>query len=317
MFQIVITGTQLPYVEKEIAALGDIASVTFKNCHDRDELFRLIEHADAIMTDSEIIDKAAMDHAANLKVIVEYGIGVDNIDVAAATELGIRVCNVPDVFINEVAEHAIALMMAVARNIDGMNRHVREQRSWDFNALPALKLNGKTIGLIGFGNIGRAVARMARGIGMRVVAYDAFVNDAFVRENGCEPCDLCDLLEQADVVSIHVPHTPETHHLIDADAITKMKQEAILINVSRGGVVDEGALAAALTSGRLFGAGIDVLEEEPKVHGNPLLECKNVLITPHMGWKSEVAAFSLEMAAVKEVRSVLLLDQPIHQVNKK
>ena len=316
MYNIVITGSALPHIEKEIEALSDIAKVTYKNCGSQIELVGLTKDADIIMTDSEGIGRDVIDNAKRLRAVVEYGIGVDNIDVRYASEKGILVCNVPDVFVNEVAEHAASLMFAVARNIVGMSKMVTEEYIWDFNRKPVLKLHGKTLGVVGFGNIGRSLARIALGVGMNVAAYDPFVRAEAIRDAGCMPLTFEELVSVADVISLHVPHNDKTHYLLGEKEFNSMKQDAILVNVSRGGVVDEVALANALGSGKLFGAGIDVLENEPDVMNSPLLGCPNAIITPHMAWKSESAAWSLEMAAVKEVRSILLDEKPIHPVNK-
>jgi D-3-phosphoglycerate dehydrogenase len=180
----------------------------------------------------------------------------------------------------------------------------------------AVKLFGKTLGIIGCGKIGQALAKMAKAIGLSVIAYDPYVAVETMATLGIEKSDLDYLLQNSDIISLHLPHTKETHYLIGTREISVMKRQAILINVARGGIVDEFALAEALQTGKLYGAGLDVLEAEPSIKDNPLLACDNIIITPHMAWKSEVAAEALEMAAVREVRSVLLEDKPINLVNR-
>ncbi|MGD9156000.1 MAG: C-terminal binding protein [Bacillota bacterium] len=316
MFNILITGSELPHIDREQQALRDIAVVAVENCDRKADLIEAVKNADAIMTDAAVIDAEIIANAKKLKVIVEYGIGVDNIDVEFATKKGVYVCNVPDVYIREVAEHALALLLTVARNIKNMSDLVMTENIWDFNRFPALKLFGKTLGIVGCGKIGQTLAKMAKAFGLKVIAYDPYVAAETLTAVGIAKSDLDYLLRNSDIISLHIPHTKETHRLIGKKEISIMKGQAILINVARGGIVDEDALAEALQTGKLYGAGLDVLEAEPSVKANSLLDCNNVIITPHMAWKSEVAAEALEMAAVREVRSVLLEDKPINLVNR-
>ncbi len=317
MIEIVITGLFHPYVNDEIAELqkNKNVHVSFKNCKSKVELLDLTQKADIIMTDSESIDSEVIENAQNLKLIVEYGVGVDNIDISAASAKNILVCNVPDAYINEVAEHAVSLMLNVARNIVNYNRLVQVDKSWDFNRFPAIRLYGKTIGVVGYGNIGRTTGKICKALGMRVVAYDAYMDDQLISSLGAEPLSFDSLIEQSDIITLHVPLTPETHHMIDKNVLSKMKQGSIVINVARGGIIDEYALEESIRSGHIFAAGIDVLEGEPDVI-SPLLGNPNVILTPHMGWKSEHAAKNLEMLADKEVIGIINGEKPRHPVNR-
>jgi D-3-phosphoglycerate dehydrogenase len=316
VFNILIAGSKLPHIDLEQQALLDIAIVTVNDGDRKTDLIEAAKNADAIMTDAAVIDAEIIANAKKLKVIVEYGIGVDNIDVEFASKNGVYVCNVPDVYIREVAEHAMALLFAVARNIKNASNLVMTENIWDFNRFSAVKLWGKTLGIVGCGKIGQTLAKMAQAFGLNVIAYDPYIAAETMAALGIEKSDLDYLLRNSDIISLHIPHTKETHRLIGKKEISAMKGQAILINVARGGIVDEDALAEALQTGKIYGAGLDVLEAEPSVKANPLLNCDNVMITPHMAWKSEVAAKALEMAAVREVRSVLLEDKPIHPVNR-
>ncbi|MGQ9815815.1 MAG: 2-hydroxyacid dehydrogenase, partial [Candidatus Roseilinea sp.] len=216
------------------------------------------------------------------KVVARYGVGYDNIDLEAATKRGIAVMNVPDYCLDEVAEHAIALMFGVSRNIVRNNDELR-RGEWRASFSGFRTLTGKTFGIVGFGRIGKATARRAAGLGMRVMAYDinpvplpgldvAFTNS------------LEELLPQADVLSLHVPLTPLTRHMIDADKLALMKREAILINTARGPVVVEQDLADALMQGHLAGAGLDVHESEPLPMDAPIRQCPNVILSTHMAF---------------------------------
>jgi D-3-phosphoglycerate dehydrogenase / 2-oxoglutarate reductase len=209
---------------------------------------------------------------------------VDTVDVDAATDLGVVLANVRDFCLDEVSEHALALLLAVARKIVTADRLIR-RGGWVAGVqellLPMRRLNGQTIGLVGFGQIARRMAVRAKAFGLEVLASDPYVSPEVAEAQGVQLLPLAELLPRADIVSLHVPLSPETLHLIDDDALALMKPTAILINVARGPVVDEAALARALAAGRLAGAGLDVLEEEPLEIPHPLLDFENVVLTCH------------------------------------
>ena len=211
-------------------------------------------------------------------------VGTDTVDVAAATEAGIVVTNVPDVFIEEVADHALMLILAAARRLTVMDRYVR---SGDFMKGRPLfvdvpRLWGQTLGLIAFGNVAQAVARRAAPFGFHILAYDPFVSELKMTAAGVEPVGFGELLERSDFVSLHTPLNEETRHLMGAEQFSRMKPSAIFINTGRGPCVDEKALAAALQGGSIAGAALDVLETEPPEADNPLLQLENVILTPHV-----------------------------------
>jgi D-3-phosphoglycerate dehydrogenase / 2-oxoglutarate reductase len=227
------------------------------------------------------LDRNHLERLTGCRAVVRYGVGLDNVDLAAAEDLGIAVGNVPEYGHEEISNHAIALLLALSRKLVAFDRSVR-LGGLDVPAPESVaRLSHATLGLVGLGRIGRHVARKAQALGIEVIAYDPYAGTA-----GVELVGLDTLLRRADVVSLHVPLTPETRHMID---VSRMKPGALLINIGRGGLVDEDALAAALRSGHLAGAALDVTEVEPLPLASPLLDAPNLLLTPHVAWVSDVA----------------------------
>jgi D-3-phosphoglycerate dehydrogenase len=252
-----------------------------------------------------------------LRAVCRTGIGYDNINVADATKFGIAVCNVPDGPTISTAEHAVCLMLAVAKNLHRSSRVLRDGVRGDyFTMFTGVELDGLTLGLVGLGRIGSRVARAARGLGMRVLAYDPYLNLELAREVGAAAAESLDeLLARADVVSLHVPLTPETRHLVNADRLARMKKGAILINTARGGLVDEAALLAALESGHLHGVGVDVFDTEPPPADHPLLARPDVIATPHVAAATTAAKVRLWEGAIRQALEVLEGQRPAHLVN--
>jgi glyoxylate reductase len=231
--------------------------------------------------DDEFLDAAG----PQLKIVANYAVGFDNIDVDACTRHGVLASNTPEVLTETTADTAFALMMAAARRVAEGDRFLRSGTPWIWGPLMMLgqDIHHKTLGVVGFGRIGQALARRARGFGMQIVYYDTYRPSAEVeQELGAEYLDLDDLLRESDFISLHTNLTPETRHLINAERLAAMKPTAVLVNTSRGPVVDEEALAQALAEGQIFGAGIDVFEREPSVHP-ALLACDNAVVIPHLG----------------------------------
>lgn len=230
------------------------------------------------------ITAEVMDAAPNLKVISTMAVGYDNIDIAAATQRGIPVGNTPGVLTETTAELAMALMLSAARRIPEGERYVRagKWRTWEPTLLLGRDLNGATLGIIGFGRIGQAVAQRAKAFGMRIIYHGGSDTDA-AREIGAEHAALDELLHQSDFISVHVPYKPETHHMIDSRALSLMKSTTILVNTARGGVIDPQALYEALKQGTIAFAALDVTEPEPIPMDSPLLTLDNCLIVPHIG----------------------------------
>ena len=249
------------------------------------------------------------------RVISRFGIGLDNIDVAAATECGIVVTYVPDYCVEEVSDHAMALLLTVARKTAFADRLVRAGR-WEMPAVvPLRRLRGRTLGLVGFGNIPQVLAPKALAFGLEVIASDPFVDEAVLAAAGVERVSFEALLERSDYISIHAPLTDETHHLFGADAFRRMKPEALLINTARGPLVDIDALAAALDAGELAAAALDVMPEEPPPPDAPILGRDDVVVTPHTAFYSEEALGDLQTKAAQDMASVLAGRPPVYPVN--
>lgn len=249
------------------------------------------------------------------RVIARYGIGLDTVDVDAASAKGIVVTNVPDYCIDEVSDHALALLLSVARGIVRLDRSV-QAGSWDpKQARPLHRLHGRTLGLVGFGRIARSVAAKASGFGLRVMATDPYVTTDAIQAAGFVSGSLEEVLAGSDFVSLHAPLTAETRHLIGANVIAAMKPGAVLVNTSRGPLVDVAALAAALDSGALGGAALDVLEVEPPGADHPLIGRPNVVLTPHAAFYSEESMAELQRKAAEQVVSALAGEVPRYAVN--
>ena len=269
----------------ELEALAHIAVIVEVPASTEAEFIAGARDADALITSWGInISRAIIESLTNCVVIGVGSVGVDMVDVDAATEHGIVVTNVPDVFIEEVADHAMMLLLSCVRRTKEMNILAAEG-GW-YKGRPMLndtpRLWGQTLGLISFGNVARAVARRAKPFGMHVIAYDPYVSELKMTGEGVEPVTFAELLERADYISMHPPHNAETHHLMSTAQFKAMKRTAVLVNTGRGPTVDEAALIAALNSGEIAGAGLDVLEVEPPDPQNPLLHMPNVIVTPHV-----------------------------------
>jgi D-3-phosphoglycerate dehydrogenase / 2-oxoglutarate reductase len=249
---------------------------------EREELLaRLPDAAGLVVRSATAVDAELIAAAPSLQVIGRAGIGVDNIDLDAATAAGIVVVNAPQANIISAAEHALALMLSQARNIPRADSTVREGR-WERSRFQGVELHGKTLGLLGLGRIGSLVAQRAAGFGMHVVAYDPYVSEERARRLGAELADFDTVLRQADFISIHLPKTPDTMGLLGKEALAKVKPGVRIVNAARGGILDEDALAEALRDGRVGGAALDVFTTEPLTE-SPLLGMDNVVLTPHLG----------------------------------
>lgn len=262
--------------------------------------------ADAVMTEGiERLDGETIRSLERCRVISIYAVGTDRIDVAAAEERGIVVANVPDYCTTEVAEHTMALILAVWRKLPRAERIARSGTLALDELLPLHRLQGKTLGLLGLGRIAREVAVRGKAFGLRVIAHDPFVEAAAAANLGVELCSFDDLLAASDVLSLHVPLSDDTRGWIDSRALARMPKGAFLVNAGRGGVVDETALLEALSSGRLAGAALDVLASEPVDPAHPLLALENVIVTPHMAYYSEEALVALRVATSENALAVL------------
>lgn len=279
------------------------------------EIIALAPQADAILTCWKDVPPEALDIAPNCKVVSRYGIGLDNIPIGRATELGMLVTNVPDFCLEEVSDHVMALLLATARQLLPLARNP-DRSGWTRETpRPIPRVRGQTLGLIGFGNIARALVPKALGFGLRVIAYTPRLRQDDAPEGVEVTNDLTVLLSASDYISIHCPLTEETAHIIDEAALAQMKSSALLINTSRGGVVDEEALIRALRDGRIGGAALDVTDPEPPSADNPLLSLENVIVTPHAAFYSVAATAELARKAAANVVTVLQGGVPETLVN--
>jgi D-3-phosphoglycerate dehydrogenase / 2-oxoglutarate reductase len=276
-----------------------------------------IADAQAVVASARVqYDAALMDRVPDLRVISRTGIGVDNIALEAATSRGIAVCNVPDGPTVSTAEHTVTLLMATAKQIPAATQALREGRGDLFNEYQGLELDGLTLGLVGLGQIGRRVARICRAVGMRVLAYDPYVDPAVAESIPVELVgDLDTLLRRADAVSLHAPLTEQTSGMINRDRLASMKPGAILVNSARGGLVDEAALLEALDSGHIGGAGLDVFDPEPPRADNPLLHRADVIATPHVAGATVASKDRLWRVAITQALQVLRGETPDNLVN--
>lgn len=274
----------------------------------------LLEEADAVLVREFPLTRDTILQLKNCKIIVRYGVGVDNIDLKAAKEQKIYVANVPDYGTEVVSDHALALLLSVSRRIVTRDRDVRKG-IWNVGAKESIySFRGKTLGIIGFGRIGRAFRRKAMPLGFtRVLVFDPWYQGI---EEGIECANLEELCSHSDVISLHAPLTNENYHIINKETLALMKENTILINTSRGGLIDEQALEESLSQQKIFGAGIDVFEQEPPTIHRKLFKLDNVVVTDHMGWYSEESIQTLKEKAAKEIARVFSGETPSSWVNR-
>jgi D-3-phosphoglycerate dehydrogenase / 2-oxoglutarate reductase len=304
-------------LDKEIIE-GAGGTLVCAYAHDEAERVRMAQTAEVLVASTAPLGNSFLSALPELVGLVRAGIGVDTVDLKAATELGIVVANVPDFCREEVAEHALGLILAVSRKIALADRRVR-QGQWrglvQREILPVYRLAGRTLGLIGMGRIGRTLAQKAQALGMSVIAFDPYLSPVEGKQLGVPLFRLDELLPQADIISLHVPLTAETRYLINARTLALMKPQAFLINVARGAIVDEAALEAALEAGRLAGVGLDVLELEPPLVSHPLFKFENVVFTSHFASCSVEAYADLRRQVCEQVAQILRGEFPSHLVN--
>jgi D-3-phosphoglycerate dehydrogenase / 2-oxoglutarate reductase len=252
----------------------------------------------------------------SLRVVATPSVGVDHIDVAAATERGVRVCNVPDYCVEEMADHTVALLLALARGVVELDRSVRHG-GWDHLAAgPLGRLADIRLGIVGYGRIGKAAAARARALGMEVAAFDPLLDPDVISSTGARPMSLDQLLRWSTAISVHAPLTPDTRHLVGARELALLPEGAYVVNVARSGLVDSDALLAALASGHLGGVAIDVLDVEPPDDAAPAPQAPRLVVNPHAGWYSEEAEEAAPRRATESVRDVLEGRVPARAVNE-
>lgn len=302
----------------ELEALAPVADIIEIRADTPAEFADGVRDMDAIITSWGLrIDKTVIDALSRAACIGVGSVGVDMVDIEAATEAGLVVTNVPDVFIEEVADHAMALLLDMARLTPTMIRMAKDG-DW-YHARPLLskipRLFGQTLGLFAFGNVGHCMARRAKAFGMNIIAYDPYVSELELTKEGVEPVGFAELLARSDYLSVHAPHNDETQHTFSADEFSQMKETAVIVNTARGPIIDELALISALRSGQIAGAGLDVLEQEPPEPNNPLLTMENVVVTPHVASATTRMRPETRRRVGREVALVLRGKWPMSCVN--
>jgi D-3-phosphoglycerate dehydrogenase len=315
---IAVTDSPFPSLDPAMAALKrhKVADpeLRMSKSSSADDILAVARDADAVFVTYAKLPGDLLRQLKRCKVIGRFGLGVDNIDIPAATQCGITVTYVPDYCLHEVSDHAMALLLALARKIPFSDRLVQSGR-WEMPAVvPIRRLRGRVLGLVGFGNIPRALAPKAQAFGLRVITHDPFVSRDVLAAAGVENVSFEQLLETSDYVSIHAPLLPATRGLFNAQAFARMKKGALLVNTARGPLVDEDALIAALDSGQLGGAALDVVAVEPLAKDSKLLHRDNVIVTPHTGFYSIEALEELQTKCASDVARVLSGEKPVYPV---
>lgn len=315
--KVLITDYEFDSLKEEISVFeGMDVELVAVQCVSEDDVIAAAKDAVGIINQYAPITRRVIEQLDRCKVISRYGIGVDTVDVQAASEKGIIVSNVTDYCWDEVSDHTLALMMACARKVVELN-HAVKNGNWDFNiGVPIFRLRGRILGLVGFGNIPQLVAKKAQAFGLQVIAYDPFIPTEVAHQLGVKLLSLEEVCELSDYVSIHAPLNERTKGMISTAQFTAMKKEAFLINTARGPIVDEKALVKALEQGDIAGAGLDVLEKEPISKNHPLIELDNVILNPHVAWYSEESQSVLKRKTAENVANVLMGKLPYYMVNR-
>lgn len=316
-YKVLITDYVWPTLQPEMDVLGPVnAEVIPAPDGSEETLVGLARDCDAIMTCFAKVTPKVIEAAPKLKIVARYGIGVDNISVETATARGIPVTNVPAYCIDEVSDHALALLLAGARKLPQYDRAVRSG-VWDnTGGRPLRRIKGQKLGIIGFGRIGQLVAAKARAFGLDILIYDAYMPSETASKLGVRPVTLNELFSESDFITLHCPLTPETNQLIRSETLGLMKPNAFLINTSRGGLVNLDDLYRALKKGSIGGAGLDVLPQEPPDFTHPVFTLDNVVFTPHAAFFSDESLVDLETLAAEEVARVLSGRDPVNVVNR-
>ncbi len=315
-FTVVITDSVFPSLDTERRLLGAIgAAIVPLQATSEADLLDAVQGADALLVCYAPVTRRVIDRMARCRVIARYGIGVDNVDVDAATARGIIVTNVPDYCIDEVSDHALALLLACARKVPFLDRRVRGGRWEARDAAPIRRLRGQILGLVGFGKIPRRLAEKARACGLELLAFDPYVGGEEMAAHGVRKVSFDELVAHSDFVSVHAPLSAGTRAMIGEAALRAMKPTAYLINTARGPLVAQDALLRALREGWIAGAALDVLEIEPPAAPDALRALENLIVTPHVAFYSEESVLELQRKAVENVVRVLSGEAPSYPVN--
>jgi len=313
-YRVVITDCDHGSIEEEKREFSLIgAELILAQVREEEDLIRACKEADGLINQYALLTRKVLDGLPKCKVVSRYGVGVDSVDLKASTDLGIIVANVPDYCIDEVSNQTIAMILTLIRKTAFFDRKVKSNQ-WDFHSgVPIYRIHGKTLGLIGSGRIGLEVAKKISAFGVRVMAFDPYLQKP---PGGIELMDFDTVLKESDFISIHCPLNESTRHLLGEKEFQKMGKKPLIINTSRGPIIDETALIGALIKGQVSGAGLDVLEKEPPDPQNPLLRMENVIISPHMSFYSEESISELKRRTAENVSTVLLGKLPKSVVNR-
>ena len=315
--KVVIAYTGFGDIEIEKKILSEIdAEIIHSENLSSPEALEAVKSADAVMVTLQKVTSEIIDTMGRCRIISRLGTGLDSIDIPAATKRGIWVTYVPDYSIDEVSAHAIALMMSLARGIPFLAQATRNG-TWNSAAWgPIYRLKDQTLGVLGLGRIGQATAEKGRGLGLKVIAHDPYANQEVADKLGVRLVDLDTLTRESDYISLHSPLLDSTHHIVNADFLSKMKPSAYVINAARGPLIDEDALLEAVRAGTIAGAGLDVLAIEPIDPHSPLLKEDRIIVTPHAAWYSEQAKLDLRARGAEEVVRILSGQPPRAPANK-
>jgi D-3-phosphoglycerate dehydrogenase len=315
--KVVVTDDRYGRYEEENAVLKEIGvSVEVHDQMDDAETVRVLKDADGILVNLHPLTAGVIEKMEKCRVISRYGVGYDNVAVESATAKGIWVARVPDYCLEDVSDQAIALLLSCVRKVAFKDRRIREG-GWNLHReQPSYRIAGKTLGLVGYGAIARTLHRKMAGFALgRVLVFDPFLDPKKIMENGAESVALRRLLKESDYISVHAPLNEETRKLIGGRELSLMKKTAILVNTSRGPLVDEKAVADALAAEKIAAAGLDVFESEPLPPESPLLKLDNVVLSDHAGWYSEESVAELKTKAAQNVLAVLKGGKPVYPVN--
>lgn len=319
-FKVVVTDYEyqdLRYEEQVLAQLGPgLEFITNIQCRTEDEVIEACRNADAILNTYSSLGPRVIESLEKCRVISRYGVGVDSIDIPSATRKGIYVANVPDYCMDEVSDHALALLLSWARKVTYLNHRIKNGL-WDYKVgRPIYRLRGQTLGLVAFGKIPRTLTPKVQSFGLKVIAHDPYIDQEIIRQFGAEPASLEEVMSRSDFVSVHAPLTDETRGMINRANLQLMKPSAFLINTARGPVVNEADMVEALRANLLAGAALDVVAEEPIRPDHPFLTMDNVILTPHTAWYSEESEVEMRRKCARNVLEALLGQVPTYLVNK-
>lgn len=317
-YRVVVTDNRYTAYEEEKKVLADIgAQVEINDFSDEKEAVEKLRGADGILVNLFPLTGSIIKGLDKCRVISRYGAGYDNVDVDAATKAGIWVCRVPDYAYEDVSDHALGLILACARMIPFKDRHIRSGE-WNLHLkYKSYRLKGKVLGFVGYGGIGRVLHRKVSGLGLsKVLIFDPYVDRETIQKAGGVPADLATLVRESDYITVHAPLTDETKHIIGEKELASMKSTAILVNTSRGPLVDQEALAEALAEKKIGAAALDVFDTEPLADDSPLRELDNVVLTDHTGWYTEESMAELKTKAARNIAEVLKGEKPVYPVNQ-